>query len=61
MKDNLMGLVHVYDKVSNETTVSWAYKDSSEFEYLILEYYDSNKRDWVPYDGHMGIIEKEEM
>lgn len=60
-ENNLLGLVHVYDKKADETTVSWSYKDSSDLKHFVLEYYDENKMEWIPYDSYMGIIEKEEL
>ena len=58
-ENNLLGLVHVYDKKTDETTVSWSYKDSSDLKHFVLEYYDEITRKWRPYDNRMGIIEKE--
>lgn len=57
--NHLYGLVHIYDPETDTTSVSWSYKDSPELEYFVLEYYDENKRQWLPYDGYMGLIEKE--
>lgn len=59
--DKLLGLVHIYDKETDETTVSWSYKDDEDLEYFVLEYYDENKREWIPYDGYMGVIDKENL
>ena len=35
-ENNLLGLVHVYDKKADETTVSWSYKDSSDLKHFVL-------------------------
>lgn len=58
-ESNLLGLVHLYDKEKDQTYVSFSYKDSSDLEHFILEYYDEELRKWVPYDNYMGIIDKE--
>ncbi|MGM0165038.1 hypothetical protein IGI72_003818 [Enterococcus sp. DIV1059_2] len=55
----LCGLVHLYDSETDTTSVSWSYRDNPELKFFVLEYYDSDKRKWLPYDGHMGIIEKD--
>lgn len=57
--NSLYGFVHTYDKEADTTSVSWAYKDSPDLKYFVLEVYDEIKRQWVPYDGLMGIIEKD--
>lgn len=60
MGNNLCGLTHLYDPETDTTSVSWSYKDSEDLEYFVLEYYDPDLREWVPYDNYMGVIEKEE-
>lgn len=57
--NNLYGLMHIYDPDTDTTSVSWAYKDSPDLEYFILEVYDDIKHEWVPYDNLMGIVPKE--
>ncbi len=61
MDNPLTGLVHIYDPETDTTAVSWSYVDSAELEYFVLETYDSDTRSWVPYDHHMGIIEKDNL
>ncbi|EMF0416049.1 hypothetical protein I4L69_001941 [Enterococcus faecium] len=58
-KQLLFGLVHLYDPETDTTSVSWSYQDDPELEHFVLEYYDENRRTWVPYDNYMGIIKKE--
>lgn len=60
LKDLLRGLTHIYDPETDTTSVSWAYRDDEELEYFILEYYDEDLAQWLPYDGHLGVIEKDE-
>lgn len=52
----LCGLVHVYDAETDTTSVSWSYRDDEKIDAFILEYYDADKRLWLPYDGYMGLI-----
>ena len=61
MQENsqLLGLTYLYDEENDKTVVSWSYKDSSDLEYFIIEYYDEIEKEWKPYDNHMGIVEKE--
>lgn len=56
---SLYGLTHLYDPETDTTAVSWAYRDSPELEYFILETYDEVAKKWVPYDNLMGIIPKD--
>lgn len=56
---HLFGLMHLYDQETDTTSVSWAYKDSPELEYFVLEVYDEAQKKWVPYDNRMGIIQKD--
>lgn len=58
-QQSLFGLMHLYDPETDTTSVSWAYKDSPELEYFILETYDEVQRKWVPYDNRMGVIPKD--
>lgn len=51
--------MHIYDPDTDTTSVSWAYKDSPDLEYFILEVYDDITHEWVPYDNLMGIVPKE--
>lgn len=55
----LYGLNHLYNPETDTTSVSWSYRDHPDLEYFILETYDDIKKEWVPYDGRMGIIEKD--
>ena len=55
----ILGLTYLYNSENNTTTVSWAYRDSPDLEYFIIEYYDEIEKEWKPYDNHMGIVEKE--
>lgn len=58
-EQHLYGLMHIYDPTTDTTSVSWAYRESDDLEYFILEVYDEIKRQWVPYDNLMGIIDKD--
>lgn len=55
----LLGLVYLYNEEEDATTVSWSYRESSQLEYFIIEYYDEILKEWRPYDGHMGIVDKD--
>lgn len=59
MTDKIKGLSHFFNETTGETSVTWSYEDTPDLEYFVLEVYDENKRAWVPYDNHMGIIRKE--
>lgn len=59
MTDIIKGLNHFYNENTGETSVTWSYSDSPDLEYFTLEVYDENKRAWVAYDNHMGIVRKE--
>lgn len=54
-----LGIVQVYDKETDTTTVSWSYLESIEEQYFELQYYDEAKRQWVPFDGRNGIVKRE--
>jgi len=58
MEPSILGVVHVYDKETDTTSVSWSYPENDAIEYFIVEYYDETKREWVAYDHRMGIVEK---
>lgn len=58
-EDLLLGLVYLYNEEEDTTTVSWSYKESPQLEYFIIEYYDEILKEWRPYDGHMGIVDKD--
>lgn len=58
-KQYLYGLTHLYDTETDTTQISWSYQDDPELEYFVLETYDEIKKEWIPYDGRMGIIEKD--
>ena len=59
-KNTPLGLTHRYDPASDTTEVSWCYLEGSDIEYFILEYWDENKRAWVPHDGRHGIIKRQD-
>lgn len=58
MRPDILGVVHVYDKETDTTSVSWSYPEDDKIEYFVVEYYDEAKREWVAYDHRMGIVEK---
>jgi hypothetical protein len=55
-----LGITQRYDPTTNTTEVSFCYVENSDIEYFILEYWDENKRAWVPYDGRHGIIKRQD-
>lgn len=59
MQNNLLGLTYIYNPDTDETMVSWSYKDAPDLEYFIIEYYDPIEKEWRPYDNHMGIVDKD--
>lgn len=59
MTDKIKGLNHFFNESTGETSVTWSYEDTPDLEYFVLEVYDENKRAWIPYDNHMGIVRKE--
>lgn len=54
----IKGLNFIYNETTDETTVTWSYTDDPDLDHFVLEVYDINKREWVPYDNHMGIVRK---
>lgn len=56
---DILGLTVVYDASSDTSYVSFCYNEDCEADYFVLEYYDEATRQWVPYDGKYGIIEKD--
>lgn len=52
--------VHIkYDDKTSQTVVSWSYHEDSDIDYFELEIWDPNRRQWVPYDGHYGIVKRD--
>jgi hypothetical protein len=59
VQDNTpLGITQIYNPSTGTTEVSWSYLEDADIEYFVLEYWDEDKRKWVPYDGLYGIIEK---
>lgn len=58
MTEHIKGLNHFYNETTGETSVTWSYVDNPDLEHFVLEVWDDNKRKWIPYDNHMGIIKK---
>ncbi|HLO11227.1 MAG TPA: hypothetical protein VK190_03100 [Pseudoneobacillus sp.] len=56
---NILGFTVVYDQSSDTSYVSYCYEEDSDIEYFKLEYFDEVSRQWVPYDGKYGIIERD--
>ncbi|MDK2600670.1 hypothetical protein QO179_24560 [Bacillus stercoris] len=54
-----LGITQVYDKTTGSTELSWSYLESADIEYFEIQYYDVNKRAWVPFDGRNGVIKKQ--
>jgi hypothetical protein len=57
--NDILGLTVVYDESQDTSYVSFCYREDCQSDYFVLEYYDEVKRQWVPYDGKYGIIEKD--
>jgi hypothetical protein len=53
-----LGITQIYNPSTGTTEVSWSYLQDADIQYFVLEYWDENKRKWVPYDGRYGIVEK---
>lgn len=58
-KNTPLGISQNYDKQTGSTELSWAYLESADIEYFEIQYYDDNKRQWVPFDGRNGIVKKQ--
>lgn len=58
-KNTPLGIAQFYDAQSNSTELSWAYLESADIEYFQIEYYDEEKRQWLPFDGRNGIVKKQ--
>ena len=54
-----LGLTRIYNPATDTTEVSFCYIEGADINYFILEYWDENKRQFVPYDGQYGIIKKQ--
>lgn len=49
----------VKNTAKNETLVTICYPENTDEKYFVVEYFDEVKKQWVPYDGKYGIVEKE--
>lgn len=58
MSNEIKGISHIYNEATGQSSVTWSYEDNPELEHFVLEYYDDIKKEWVPYDEHMGIVRK---
>lgn len=54
-----LGITQIYNPETNTTEISFSYIEDSDIEYFILEYWDEDKRRYVPYDGQFGIIRRQ--
>lgn len=54
-----LGLTRIYNPSTDTTEVSFCYIEGADIQYFILEYWDEDKRQYVPYDGQYGIIRKQ--
>jgi hypothetical protein len=54
-----LGLTQIYNPGNDTTEVSFSYMEDADIEYFVLEYWDEDKRKYVPYDGQYGIIKKQ--
>lgn len=54
-----LGITQIYNPATDTTEVSFSYIEDADIEYFILEYWDEDKRQYVPYDGQFGIIKKQ--
>lgn len=57
-KNTPLGIVQIYDENTKTTLLSWSYLESADIEYFEIQYYDEEKRKWVPFDGRNGIVKK---
>ena len=57
-KNTPLGLTQTYNPSTQTTEVSFCYLEDSDIEYFQLEYWDEDKRKWVPIDGQQGIIKR---
>lgn len=58
-KNTPLGVSHSYNPETKKHELTWSYVEDNDIDYFQVEYYDENKRAWVPYDGRNGIIKKE--
>lgn len=54
-----LGLTQIYNSQTDTTEISFSYAEDADIEYFVLEYWDENRRKYVPYDGQYGIIKKQ--
>ena len=60
IQDNTpLGITQIYYPDTDTTEISFCYLEDADIEYFILEYWDEEKRKYVPYDGQFGIIKKQ--
>lgn len=60
MEDNTpLGIAQFYDSENQTTELSWSYLQDADIEYFEIEYYDEDKRRWLPFDGRSGIVKKQ--
>lgn len=61
MEDNIpLGIAQFYDSQSQTTELSWSYVENADIEFFEIEYYDEDKRKWMPFDGRSGIVKKQQ-
>lgn len=53
-----LGIAQFYDKDTDSTQLSWSYLETADIQFWEVQYYNEEKRDWVPYDGRNGIVNK---
>lgn len=53
-----LGISQFYDAQTNTTELSWSYMEGADIEYFQIEYYDEDKREWLPFDGRNGVVKK---
>ncbi|AOQ24741.1 hypothetical protein MTAT_04600 [Moorella thermoacetica] len=42
--------------IGSTVYVTWSYEDSPDISHFVLERYDENTGEWVPFDGLYGIV-----
>lgn len=57
-KNTPLGISQVHLPDEDMTVLTWSYLESSDIEYFEIEYYDEEKRKWVPFDGRSGIVKR---
>ncbi len=59
-KNTPLGVVVIQNETNNTTTVSFSYSQDCDADHFVIEVWDKHNNKWIPYDGHNGIVRKDD-